>query len=87
LITKSRNYNASDVASMTYSTSEMVSDSELVEILQGFLVLTNFLNQEQMDDLLPSLPTSIDIAKNIYWEEARLQETMDSLCDQSPQLY
>lgn len=86
VITRSKNYNASDVGSIVLPTSDLPSDTDIVEMIQDLLSLVHGLNVESLDDLSPTSHDNSSVASRIHWQENRLLEVLDSLTDESPQI-
>jgi hypothetical protein len=86
IISTSKNYNVSDIASIVLPTSDLPSDTDIVAIIQDMLSLVDGLNVETLEHLLPTDDTNLSVANRIHWQEGRLLEVLDSLTDESPQI-
>jgi hypothetical protein len=86
IITRAKNYNMSNIASIVLPTSDLPSDTEIVEIIQDLLSLAHGLNTESLKDSSPTDVTNLSVASRIHWQENQLLEVLDSLTDESPQI-
>ena len=86
IITRSKNYNVSDVASIVLPTSDLPSDTDIIEMIQDVCSLVNGLNESSLTDFPVIGNTNLSVASRIHWQESRLLEVLDSLTDESPQI-
>ena len=86
IITRSKNYNVSDIASIVLPTSDLPSDTDIVEMIQDVCSLVDGLNESSRTDLPVTDNTNLSVASRIHWQESRLLEVLDSLTDESPQI-
>jgi hypothetical protein len=86
VITKSKNYNVSNIASITLPIGDLPSDTEFVEMIQEVFSLCVNLNLSSSADLSTVTPDAQSVASKIHWDESRLLEVLDSLTDSSPQI-
>jgi hypothetical protein len=85
-ITKSKNYNVSNIASITLPIGDLPSDTEFVEMIQNACSLSSDLNSNSLVDLPIATNDAQSVASKIHWDEGRLLEVLDSLTDSSPQI-
>lgn len=82
---KAKGFSNADVASVTIPIAQVPSDTELVSLIEEFVELADFLNQDGVAG--PTTGDSLGLVANaISWPKEKVVEVVESLCDVSPQV-